>query len=389
MGRGAFGNDTHASNSCGCVARAAENLQQMNFRLLLRCLLCLGVFVASASGHAQSQTVAQRAQESPRQPATTALSATPTAFSRQLTATASPSSSNNAPVQKPEQGISADLSKIESNVRPAVIWVTAFDQKGNLLRTESGFFISGDGRLVTTARAIEGAVNAVVKTGDGGIHNVTGALAVSKESDLAVLQADVKRVAFVELNKNSNVPADTSVVVVGSGLAGADGEVREMPVAAQSSDHLEIRGATVASALGSPVVNEAGEVVGVVTAIGDKTTARRSAAVQSLLSRVAADTQARWPQTAEKTPTPKPTPKPRLVYAPAPAFPPGMSQPGVSGTGRFRLSFDSNGNATNVQVVKSTGNAYFDQSAIKTLRQWKSAPSHGWEVTVPVTFQTR
>jgi len=357
----------------------------MNFRLLLGCLLWLGVFVASAYGqHAQSPSVAE---QSPKQPPTSTLSATPVSSSPQLAATASPSFSNNTSVQKPEQGIAADLSKIESNVRPAVLWVTAFDQKGNLLRTESGFFISADGRFVTTARAIEGAVNAVAKTGDGGIYNVLGALAVSKQSDLAVLQADVKRVAFVELNKNSGAPPGTNVAVVGSGLAGTDGSVREMPIAAQSSDRLEIAGATVASAAGSPIVNEAGEVVGIVTISGDKTTARSSAAVQSLLSRVAADTQARWPATGN--PTPKPTPKPRLVYAPAPAFPPGMSQPGVSGTGRFRLSFDSNGNVINVQVVRSTGNAYFDQAATKTLRQWRSAPSHGWDVTVPVTFQTR
>src|SRR5947208_12650474 len=167
-----------------------------------------------------------------------------------------------SPEAKAGQTASVDLPKLEKAVQPSVILVTVFDPKGNLLRTESGFFISADGRFVTTARAIEGAVNAVAKTGDGGIHNVTGALAVSKESNLAVLQADVNQVAFVELNKNSNVRADTSVVVVASGLAGADGSVRKMPVAAQSSDHLEIRGATVASALGSPVVNEAGEVVG-------------------------------------------------------------------------------------------------------------------------------
>jgi TonB family protein len=87
--------------------------------------------------------------------------------------------------------------------------------------------------------------------------------------------------------------------------------------------------------------------------------------------------------------TPVPTPKPRLVYAPAPAFPPGVSQAGVSGTGRFRLTFDSEGNVTNVQVVKSTGDPYFDQAAIKTLRQWKSAPGQEWAVTVPVTFRTK
>jgi len=294
-----------------------------------------------------------------------------------------------SPEAKAGQGLSSDLEKIGTNVRPSVIWVTVFDSKGNLLRTESGFFISADGRFVTTAHAIEGAVNAVAKTGDGGIYNVSGVLAASKELDLAVLQAEVKRVPFVEPARNIDVRVGTGVLVVGSALAGNEGSAREMTIAAQEQHRIEMAGTTPVSAVGSPVVTENGEVVGVVIAAGEKTGARSFSAVESLLSRVAADTHARWPATAETQPTPKATPKPRIVYAPAPAFPPGASQGGVSGTGRFRLSFDPNGNVTNVQVIRSTGNPYFDQSAIKTFQQWKSAPGQGGSVTVPVTFQTR
>ncbi len=294
-----------------------------------------------------------------------------------------------SPEAKAGQGLSSDLEKIGTNVRPSVIWVTVFDSKGNLLRTESGFFISADGRFVTTAHAIEGAVNAVAKTGDGGIYNVSGVLAASKEFDLAILQAEVKRVPFVEPARNIDVRVGTGVLVVGSALAGNEGSAREMTIAAQEQHRIEMAGTTSVSAVGSPVVTENGEVVGVVIAAGEKTGARSFSAVESLLSRVAADTHARWPATAETQPTPKATPKPRIVYAPAPAFPPGASQGGVSGTGRFRLSFDPNGNVTNVQVIRSTGNPYFDQSAIKTFQQWKSAPGQGGSVTVPVTFQTR
>jgi len=273
-----------------------------------------------------------------------------------------------------------------------VIWVTVFDSKGNLLRTVSGFFISADGRFVTTAHAIEGGVNAVAKTADGGIYNVSGILRASKELDLAVLQAEVKPtklLRFLDLNKNDNPPVGVGVVVIGSALAGNEGNARQMTIAAQASDRLEITGATPGSSVGSPVVTENGEVVGVVTAAGEKTTAHSTAALESFLSRAPTDVRPRWPATAEATATPRSTPKPRLIFAPPPSFPPGQSLPGASGTGRFRLTFDPNGNVTNIQVVKSTGNPYFDQAAMKTLRTWKSAPSHGWEATVPVTFQTR
>jgi len=286
----------------------------------------------------------------------------------------------------------AELTIFETKVRPAVIWVTAFDPKGNLLRTESGFFVSADGRIVSTAHAIEGAVNAVAKTADGGIYNVSGVLAASKPLDLAVLKAEVKPqklLKFLELHKNADLSLGANVAVVGSALAGSEGNARETKITGQSPERLEIAGATPASFVGAPLVNENGEVTGIVTSAGEKTIARPVDALDPILFRVTSDTQARWPQLAEARPTPQATARPRLIYAPAPSFPPGASLPGQSGTGRFRLTFDAAGNVTNIQIVTSTGNPYFDQAAIKTLRQWKSAPSQGWEATVPVTFRTR
>src|SRR5438477_9768177 len=175
--------------------------------------------------------------------------------------------------QSPQAGAgqtpSSKIAELESKVRPSVIWVTAFDPKGNLLRTETGFFISPDGEFVTTAHAIEGAVNAVAKTGDGGIYSVTGVLAASKALDLAILKADVKHVPFLELSKEGNVPARASVVRVGSALAGSEGSARETTIAGEASDRLEITGATPASSVGAPIVNDNGEVIGVVTSAGE------------------------------------------------------------------------------------------------------------------------
>ncbi len=293
---------------------------------------------------------------------------------------------------KADQSPSSDLAKLETRIRPSVIWVTVFDPKGNLLWTQSGFFISPDGRFVTTERAIEGGINAVAKTADGGIYNVSGILVASKALDLAVLQADVKPrklLRFLELHKDADLTVGTGVAVVGSGLAGSEGSPHEMTIAAQDSDHLEIAGTTPVSSIGAPVVDENGDVIGVVTSAGEKTIARSSAALDSLLSRITDDTQAKWASTGETRATPRPTPKPRLIYAPAPAFPPRAAQPGLSGTGHFRLTFDAQGNVTNIQVIQSTGNGLFDEAAIRTLRQWKSSPGQGWVVTVPLTFQTR
>src|SRR2546430_3996442 len=357
----------------------------MNPRLpLLRYALCVVVFAGVGCGRKSTRQVVSGS------PVAQSPSVSPVIAAAQSPAVAP--ATTPSPQAKANQSPSSDLAKLETKVRPSVIWVTVFDAKGNLLRTQSGFFISPDGRFVTTERAIEGGINAVAKTADGGIYNVSGILRASKELDLTVLQAEVKPtklLRFLDLNTNDNPPVGVGVVVIGSALAGNEGNARQMTIASHASNRLEITGATPGSSVGSPVVTENGDVVGVVTADGEKTTAHSAAALESFLSRVPTDVRPRWPATAEATATPASTPKPRIVYAPAPAFPPGASLPGGSGTGLYRLTFDPNGNVTNVQVVKSTGNPYFDQAAMKTLRTWKSAPSQGWERTVPVTFQTR
>lgn len=355
------------------------------FRHTLGCSLCMIIFATAGCGR---KSTSQLVRESPAAP-----SPSPSAFSTPVQSP-SPSPSPSPTAQAgPGQGPGLDLSRLENSIQPAVFWITVFDSSGKLLRTETAFFISGDGKFITTTHAIEGGINAVAKMADGRIYNVSGILAVSTALDLAVLQADAKYVPFLTLNKNPTLETGTRVGLAGSALAGSTGAARETTISAKQPDRLEIAATLLSYSAGSPVVDANGQVVGVVTSGGEKATARPSSAIDSLLARITTDAKPRWPETAQATPRPtptlRPTPKPRLVYAPAPSFPPGISGRGVSGTGRFRLTFDARGNVTNVQVLKSTGNPYFDSAAIQTLRQWKSSPSQGWGVTVPVTFQTR
>jgi TonB family protein len=180
------------------------------------------------------------------------------------------------------------------------------------------------------------------------------------------------------------------VGVVGSGLAGNEGTPREAKITSQEPDRLEIAAAIADGSIGSPVVDASGEVVGVVISAGEKAAVRPSTALGSFLSHIVSDAKARWPRTAETSPTPKSTPKPQIVYAPAPRFPSEAHAPvGAFGSGRFRISFNANGNVKNVEIIQSTGNDLFDQAASSTLQQWKATPGREWVTTVPVTFEAR
>src|ERR1051325_5196981 len=183
------------------------------------------VMVIVIAGHVTIQffTESLLAQQSQSPPPSTASSTQAPA------AAVTSQSPQAAPVQTPP----SELANLEAKVRPSVIWVTTFDSKGNLLRTETGLFVLGDGRFVTTTHAIDGGVNAVAKTGDGGIYNVTGVLTLSKSTDLAVLKAEIKPqklLRFLDLNKTGELSLGTKISVVGSGLAGNEGTVRETTI---------------------------------------------------------------------------------------------------------------------------------------------------------------
>ena len=356
------------------------------FRLTIECSLCLAVFATAGCGRKSNGQVVG---ESP-----TARSPSPPGVSTPVQSSGSSTSPSQAPQSQTKQRPTLDLSRLENNVRPAVFWITVFDSSGKLLRTQTAFFISGDGRFITTTHAIEDGVNAVAKMADGEIYNVGGVLASSATLGLAILQADVKRVPFLTLNKTANLEPGTHVGVVGSALAGTAEAARETTISTQQPDDVEIATTLSAASIGSPIVDGNGEVVGIVVSGGDKATARPSKSVGSLLDRIASNAKPQWPEGAQAvvtpTPSPRPTPKPRLIYAPAPAFPSDVrSRPGETWSGRFRLNFNARGNVTNVQVIQSTGNNVIDQSALSTLRQWRSAPGQDWVATVPVTFQSR
>jgi TonB family protein len=355
-----------------------------HFRLAIRYALCLMVLATAGCGpKSKSQIVGE---PSPKQPA-----ASPVATSSALQPTPSPLSSQPSEI-KADQVQPLDLPKLANNVQPSVILVTVFDSSGKLLRTETGFFISDDGRFITTAHSIDSAVNAVAKTADGGLYNVAGILASSPPLDLVILKADVKRVPFLDLSKNAKAEVGAHIGVIGSALAGSEGVLREGTVAVKQpesqGDRLEIAMPMSASLAGSPVVDESGGLVGIVTSAGEKTIVTSSSALTLLQSQIAPEATARWAKTSETSPTPRPTPKPRVVYAPQPEFPAeAHTRSGISRAGRFRISFNAHGNARNVQVIQSTGNGLLDQATIGALRQWKSTPGREWSATVPVTFK--
>ena len=325
-------------------------------------------------------------------PTTAPVAGTSPAMSA-VSSSASPTPSATTPTN---QSQAPALRKAAEKTAPAVVQVSVFDALGKLARTGTGFFISDDGKFVANRSLVEGGVNAIATTADNKIYNVTGVLAESPELDVAVLQAEAKQVPFLPLNKVTSPETGAAITVVGSPLARREDKITDVKVAARRADEkgewLDLSAPLPNEAYGSPVVNENGTVVGIVSLDRAKNPPANSVlssnSLQSFLAKVESSATPRW--AATPAPTPKIVRKGKIIFNPPPVYPSEARGASLAtGVGNYRIIFDAEGRAKNVQVLRSSGAPILDRAAVTALQQWKSEPGPEWTVVVPVSFQAR
>ena len=337
------------------------------------------------------------------------LSATPTptpaATSSTAAPSAAPSASTTAVAQAtptpPAETPPPEFQNVIHKADPAILEITVFDAKGQLLRSGNAFFVSRDGLFVTNAATIADGAYGVAKTSDGKIRNVTGVIATTPESELALLRAETKvGVPFLPLAKTSeSIVVSAWAVVVGSST-----QHKQQPLAAgkivsrgadAKKDAFQISGSIPSDAGGAPVLDDQGDVVGIVTS-GGKSEVRPTGLLDPLLAEAKPGAVGRWAAAPVESPSPTPTPRVaagarRVIYNPAPKYPFEARSIRIGpnrGNGRYRVTFAPNGTVKNVQIVTSTGQPILDNAAVDALRQWKVDPGpNDWTVLVPITFQ--
>jgi S1-C subfamily serine protease len=167
-------------------------------------------------------------------------------------------------------GQSFDLVELARRTRDAVVLIEAFDSGRNEIATGSGFFVSGDGLLITNAHVIEGAASVAAKTESGLVLPVKGAVRVDLENDLAVLMVEAKNLPFLPLGQSGVLETGDHIAVIGSPL-GLEGSLSEGIVSAKREEAdrarkwLQITAPISPGSSGSPVLNASGKVIGVAT----------------------------------------------------------------------------------------------------------------------------
>jgi TonB family protein len=75
-----------------------------------------------------------------------------------------------------------------------------------------------------------------------------------------------------------------------------------------------------------------------------------------------------------------------MIFSPHPGYPFEARRASQTGSGKFLLRFDSNGEVAEVDAIQSTGSAILDRVSMRALRQWRCQPGIYESVCVPITF---
>lgn len=189
--------------------------------------------------------------------------------------------------------ISTTITQVVEQVGPAVVTVvgvapgqmTFFGYSGDQQVSGSGFIITQDGYIITNNHVVEATDEITVILNDG---TELGAVVVSTDvfADLAVLKAEGVMPAVAVLGDSDNLKAGETVIAMGSPLGEFRNSVTAGVVSAidrsldtgsgYSMENLIQTDAAINSGnSGGPLVNLAGEIIGINTAVvrGDNTSA--------------------------------------------------------------------------------------------------------------------
>jgi S1-C subfamily serine protease len=148
---------------------------------------------------------------------------------------------------------------------PAVVILKAFDRRGTEVSEGTGFLISADGQLVTARHVSEAGRELVAITAAGTRHPVTGFLGDDRDYDVAILKIDGDQYPFLPLagRLRANQWIGLASHLQKAGLAYSTGSVVRVMDFGGVLKHLVTNIPVQPGQSGSPMLNESGQVVGV------------------------------------------------------------------------------------------------------------------------------
>jgi Trypsin-like peptidase domain len=149
-----------------------------------------------------------------------------------------------------------------------VVQIITFDQNRQPLKTGTGFFVSGDGYLLTNNHVIDGGSYVTARTSSGATYQFDAVVVRSADPDLAVLKFTTTDVPHLPLGSSANAVEGQKVLVIGN-PEGLQGTVSDGIISAFRDDrtYIQITAPISPGSSGSPVLDETGQVIGMATLV--------------------------------------------------------------------------------------------------------------------------
>jgi S1-C subfamily serine protease len=147
------------------------------------------------------------------------------------------------------------------------VTIRVYDRYFRFLGTGSGFIVGDKGEIATNHHVIDGAAHADARFPDNDkAFPVSGILRQDKLHDLAVIRIDLDTVSL-PFGNNDDYRIGEKIISIGSPL-GLSGTVSDGIISGRHTvlgfEHMQINTAVSPGSSGGPVINEKGEVIGVV-----------------------------------------------------------------------------------------------------------------------------
>ena len=195
-----------------------------------------------------------------------------------------PNTNNNTPDQTlvlNSTDVETAVTQAVQKVGPAVVTIvgtipgqmTFFGQTGDQTVSGSGFFISDQGYILTNNHVVEGTKEVNIILSDGTEEKAT-LVGTDPYSDIAILKADGEVPAVASLGNSDLLKSGESVIAIGSplgnfkntvtvGVVSATGRSIDTGQGYQVEDLIQTDAAINQGNSGGPLVNLAGEVIGI------------------------------------------------------------------------------------------------------------------------------
>ena len=160
------------------------------------------------------------------------------------------------------------IPEIVARVKSAVVQIVTLDQNRQPLKTGTGFFVSGDGYLLTNNHVIEGGSYFTARTSSGATYTFESVAVRSADPDLAELKFTTTDVPHLQLGSSDKTVEGQKVLVIGN-PEGLQGSVSDGIVSAfrDNRAYIQITAPISPGSSGSPVLDETGQVIGMATLV--------------------------------------------------------------------------------------------------------------------------